>query len=102
MKSEGVDNDLNILEKNVLEMEIKYEGYIKRENEKIKKRKLIREVCLPEDFNYDEIRGLKIEAKEKLKKLKPLNIETASRISGVDPVDIDLIYLYLKNSNNKS
>ncbi len=101
LESENQKFSLSRLEQSVLEMEIKYEGYIKRENDKIKQREHIRSVKLPEDINYNAIQGLKTEAIEKLKKLKPWNIEAASRISGVDPIDIDLIYLYLKKKYNK-
>ena len=84
-------------EQSILEMEIKYEGYIKREQEKIKQRKQMQKLKLPKDLDYDQVNGLKNEAREKLKRLSPLNMESAARISGVDPTDIDLLYLHIKD-----
>ena len=79
----------------ILEMEIKYEGYIKRELENIQRREKARSVIIPDDFDYDTVPNLKKEALEKLKKLRPHDLDTASRISGVDPPDIDLIHMKL-------
>ncbi|MEQ8350111.1 MAG: tRNA uridine-5-carboxymethylaminomethyl(34) synthesis enzyme MnmG [Leptospiraceae bacterium] len=79
----------------ILEMEIKYEGYIKRELENIQRREKARCVIIPDDFDYDTVPNLKKEALEKLKKLRPHDLDTASRISGVDPPDIDLIHMKL-------
>lgn len=82
--------------KKVIELEIKYEGYIKKELEFIKRREKFKKLKIPENINYDAIVGLKKEAIEKLKKLKPVTLEAASRISGVDPPDIDLLYLKIQ------
>jgi len=86
------DDDLD-----VVEMEIKYDGYIKRELDSIEKRKGFSTTKLPADLDYDAVPGIKSEAREKLKKIRPLTLDQASRISGVDPPDIDLIYIHLKN-----
>ena len=83
-------------QKTILEMEIKYDGYIEREKEKIEKRRSLMQEFIPVDFNYNIISGLKNEAREKLNRLRPQNLESASRISGVDPPDIDLILLYIR------
>ncbi len=88
---------LNNEELSILEMEIKYEGYIKRENEKIKQRESLQKIKLSPKIDYDKIMGMKKEAKEKLKRLRPLDLESAARISGVDPVDIDLLYLHIRD-----
>ena len=80
-----------------VEMEIKYEGYIKRDLEKIKKMKKMESLFIPDNLDYALIKGLKIEAREKLKKIKPQTIGQASRISGVDPSDISIILVYLEN-----
>lgn len=82
----------------VLELDIKYEGYIKREAENIARREKTRELKIPRDFDYRAIVGLKTEAAEKLQRLQPLDLESASRISGVDPTDIDLILMHLQPS----
>ncbi|MDH5656341.1 MAG: tRNA uridine-5-carboxymethylaminomethyl(34) synthesis enzyme MnmG, partial [Spirochaetia bacterium] len=83
---------------NILEMEIKYDGYIEREKEKIEKRNLLLKNTIPNDINYNIIAGLKNEAREKLNRIRPQNLESASRISGVDPPDIDLILMHIRKS----
>ncbi len=85
-------------EARILEMEIKYSGYIKREKQRIEQRRAMQKLKLPLDLDYDEVPGMKKEAREKLKRLLPLNMEAASRISGVDPTDIDLLFVYMKKS----
>ena len=87
------DLDADHLE--ILEMEIKYEGYIKREQETIQRREKARAILIPQDFDYDSVPNLKKEALEKLKKIRPHDLDAASRISGVDPPDIDLIHMRL-------
>ncbi|MFN3604249.1 MAG: tRNA uridine-5-carboxymethylaminomethyl(34) synthesis enzyme MnmG [Leptonema sp. (in: bacteria)] len=82
--------------KKVIELEIKYEGYIQKELEFIEKREKFKKLKIPNDIDYDSIVGLKKEAIEKLKKLKPLDLESASRISGIDPPDIDLLYIKIQ------
>ncbi len=80
-------------ERTVLELEIKYEGYVKREQEKVERRERVSNHPIPPDFDFDSVPGIKKEAKEKLKRFRPMDLNAASRISGVDPPDIDLIYL---------
>ncbi|MDX1960286.1 MAG: tRNA uridine-5-carboxymethylaminomethyl(34) synthesis enzyme MnmG [Leptospiraceae bacterium] len=90
--------ELNVLkpkEQKILEMEIKYEGYIKREEEATLERQKYLQVKIPLDFDYESIKGIKKEAVQKLNKHKPLTLENASRISGVDPSDIDILLLTL-------
>ncbi len=84
-----------------LTMEIKYDGYIKREEQKTRRRQEALRRPLPEDINYDEIEGLKFEARQKLKKVRPVDVAQAARISGVDPSDIDLLVLYLENRRRR-
>ena len=81
----------------ILEMEIKYEGYIKREKQKIKERNAMVNVKLPPDLDYSKILGLKKEAQEKLSRSRPFTIAGASSISGVNPTDIDLLCMHLKS-----
>ncbi|MCR9143510.1 MAG: tRNA uridine-5-carboxymethylaminomethyl(34) synthesis enzyme MnmG [bacterium] len=92
---EGLD-ELTPEQLKVLELDIKYEGYVKREQENIDRREKTRLIKIPADFKYDEIVGLKTEAAAKLDRLRPVDLESASRISGVDPTDIDLIYMHLR------
>ncbi|TGM53673.1 tRNA uridine-5-carboxymethylaminomethyl(34) synthesis enzyme MnmG [Leptospira adleri] len=84
------------LDKNILEMEIKYEGYIKRELETIQWKNKYLDLSIPEDLSYDTIAGLKKEAIQKLKTHKPMTLEKAAQISGVDPSDIDLLLYHIK------
>lgn len=84
-----------------IEMEIKYDGYIRREIEMIEKRKRYFELIIEENFDYDLVAGIKTEAREKLKRIRPMNLEQAAHISGVDPPDIDLLYIHIQNKKRK-
>ena len=77
------------------EIQVKYQGYIKREIAEVERQKKLEDKRLPTDINYKEILGLRIEAAEKLDKIKPMNIGQASRISGVNPADISVLLIYL-------
>jgi len=77
------------------EVEIKYEGYLKQETEQIERAKKMEEKLLPRDINYLKIEGLRLEAREKLDKVRPLNLGQAGRISGVNPADIAVLMVYL-------
>ena len=79
-----------------IEINAKYSGYIAKANEQAKKMLDAENIRIPEDFNYDNIRNLASEAKEKLKKIKPLTIGQAMRISGVNPADITQLLFALK------
>lgn len=95
---EPIISELSILnedEKAVLEMEVKYEGYLKRELETIEYRKKFLNFQIPADFDYGSVKGLKTEAIVKLEKHRPLNLENALHISGVDPSDVDLLLYHL-------
>ena len=76
--------------------EIKYDGYIKRQNSAIKELKRLENKCLPEDIDYSSIHGLRLEAREKLSKIKPKNIGQASRVSGVSPADVSVLLIWLE------
>jgi len=80
----------------VIEMEIKYEGYIKRDMERIEKQGRMESRIIPDTICYDSIQGLKNEAREKLKKINPATVGQASRIAGVDPSDISILLVYLE------
>ena len=86
--------DYDILEK--VNINIKYEGYLKQQEEEIEKALANEKITIPEDFDYSAIKGLRQEAIEKLIKIKPLNIGQASRISGVSPADISVLSVYVK------
>ena len=74
---------------------IKYEGYIKRQQKQVKQFQKLEHKRLPENLNYEEVYGLRIEAQQKLNQFKPLSIGQASRISGVTPADISVLLIYL-------
>ncbi|MFH1335986.1 MAG: tRNA uridine-5-carboxymethylaminomethyl(34) synthesis enzyme MnmG, partial [Candidatus Zixiibacteriota bacterium] len=79
-----------------VELEIKYEGYIKRQIQEIEKAKKLESMVIPEDFDYNNLIGFKTEALEKLKKTKPISVGQATRISGVSPGDIAVLMVHLK------
>ena len=83
-------------------MEIKYEGYIARDAEKIRKMDKMESKTIPVDIDYRNISGLKNEAREKLLKIKPATIGQASRISGVDPSDISILLVYIETFSIKT
>lgn len=84
-----------------VQTEIKYEGYIARQNHQIKEMRRLESKIIPENLDYGEIRGLRLEAIEKLNKIKPLNIGQASRISGVSPADISVLIIFLASKNKR-
>ena len=94
--------ELTLQEKEEVEIQVKYEGYIKMQEAQVEKFKKLEEKLLPEDIDYKSINGLCLEARQKLDKFRPRSIGQASRISGVSPADISVLLIYLqvnKNSN---
>ncbi|MBR3941817.1 MAG: tRNA uridine-5-carboxymethylaminomethyl(34) synthesis enzyme MnmG, partial [Clostridia bacterium] len=79
-----------------VEIQIKYDGYIKRQLVQIAAFKKMEGKKLPQDISYADIHGLRIEARQKLEKIKPENLGQASRISGVSPADIAVLVIYLE------
>ena len=77
------------------EITVKYEGYLKQGLEQIEKAKRLEDRVLPPDVNYDEILGLRLEAREKLNRVRPFNLGQAGRISGVNPADISVLMVWL-------
>ncbi len=99
-----IDNEqpnLSRQEAEEVEIQIKYEGYIKLQEEQVKKFKKLEEKILPEDIDYKEIKGIRIEARQKLEKMRPHSIGQASRISGVSPADISVLLIYLQTRKEK-
>ena len=76
--------------------ELKYGGYIEKEKTEIAKKKKLEETTIPSDFDYKAIKGLRLEAIEKLDEIRPQNLGQASRISGVSPADVTVLLLSLK------
>ncbi len=81
--------------KEQVELQIKYEGYIKIQLEQVESMRKLEKKALDPNTNYSEIKGLRLEAIEKLNKIKPLSVGQASRISGVNPADINVLLIYL-------
>ena len=81
-----------------VEIELKYSGYIERQQRQVEQFKKTESRRIPEDLNYDDVPSLRIEARQKLKKIRPENIGQASRISGVSPADISVLLVYLKQN----
>lgn len=84
-----------------VEISIKYDGYIKRQLSQVEKFKKLESKTLPEDICYSDIHGLRIEAQQKLDKIKPVSIGQASRISGVTPADISVLLIHLSQGGQK-
>ena len=92
--------ELELAVQEEVEIQVKYEGYIKMEEEQVEKFEKMENKKLSEDINYEEIKGLRIEARQKLNKIKPTSIGQASRISGVSPADINVLLIYLQMGKN--
>lgn len=100
----SLSNDERTYERSVLdraETEIKYSGYIKRQLAEVERFAKLEQKMLPPDIDYTKIRGLRIEAAQKLQKLRPENIGRASRISGVSPSDIQVLLIYLSQGGKQ-
>lgn len=94
-----LDEDRPILPADVIEqvnINIKYDGYIKRQQKQVEQFKKIENKKIPVDIDYDDIGSLRLEARQKLKKYRPLSVGQASRISGVSPADISVLLIYLE------
>ena len=85
-----------------VEIEVKYEGYIKKSLQQVEKLKKMNEMKIPKDLDYDDVPSLAIEAREKLKKVLPLTIGQASRISGVNPADISILLVFLEQRRGRN
>lgn len=80
-----------------VEIQIKYEGYIQKQLAQVEQMRKLESRKLPEDIDYQQVRGLRLEAIEKLQRIKPYSIGQASRISGVSPADISVLLIYLES-----
>jgi len=85
--------DTEVLEQ--AEIQVKYSGYIEKERNQADKIHRLEDVRIPENFNYDKVKSLSYEAREKLKKIKPITLSQASRISGISPADISVLLIYM-------
>ena len=94
--------ELNRAEREQVEIEIKYEGYIKLQLQQVENFKKLEKKILPDNINYEDIKGLRIEARQKLNKIRPTSVGQASRISGVSPADISVLLIYMEQYNRKN
>jgi len=85
-----------------VEIEIKYEGYIKRQISQVNQYKKMENKIIPADIDYDDVSSLRKEARQKLKQLRPINVGQASRISGVSPADISVLLVYLEHKRQSN
>ena len=93
--------ELSEQEKAEVEIQVKYEGYIKLQEAQVEKFKKLETKILPEDINYEDLKGISLEARQKLSKFKPRSIGQASRISGVSPADVSVLLVYLQQKGNQ-
>ena len=87
---------------NEVEIMVKYEGYIEMQKKQVEGFKKLEKKLLPEDIDYNEIKGIRLEARQKLNKYKPYSIGQASRISGVSPADISVLLIYLEQMKKEN
>ena len=78
-----------------MEISLKYEGYIEKEKESVAKFNRLEDIKIPKSFNYNKIKAISSEGREKLTKIKPTTIGQASRVSGVSPSDINVILVHM-------
>ncbi len=99
-----LDPDRPSLPNDVIEqvcIQIKYEGYIERQEHQVKQFKKMESRHIPDDINYDDVSSLRLEARQKLKEFRPLSVGQASRLSGVSPADISVLLVYLEQFIHK-
>ena len=92
---ERVELPVDVIEQ--VSIEVKYEGYIKRQISQVEQYRKMENKKIPADIDYDDIKSLRLEARQKLKQYNPINVGQASRISGVSPADISVILVYLEH-----
>ena len=104
-KLKEIDNNRSELSKEIaeeVEIQVKYEGYIKMQEEQVEKFKKLERKLLPNDIDYSKIKGLRLEAIQKLNNIRPNSVGQASRISGVSPADISVLLIYLEKAKRKN
>ena len=91
-------DEFDYRELNFVNTEVKFEGYLAQEEEDIKKFKEQENLIIPKEIEYSALKGLRLEARQKLDKIRPISIGQASRISGVSPADITILIMCIKNN----
>src|SRR5690625_2292848 len=90
------DSSLPVEVQDQIEIQVKYEGYIKKANEQVERMLKLEDKKIPDHIDYDAISGLSTESKERLKKVRPLSVGQASRTAGVNPADISILLVYIE------
>ena len=85
---------------NQININLKYEGYIKRQKRQVEQFKKLERKKIPPNIDYDKVLSLRVEGRQKLKEFRPVSIGQASRISGVNPADISVLLIYLEKGVN--
>ncbi|UOF91750.1 tRNA uridine-5-carboxymethylaminomethyl(34) synthesis enzyme MnmG [Fodinisporobacter ferrooxydans] len=98
----NIDTELHPDVKEQVEIQIKYSGYIEKQTQQIEKQKKLEQKLIPDDINYQVVKGLSSESREKLKNIRPRSIGQASRISGVTPADISILLIYLESRGKRN
>ena len=93
--------ELSKQEREQVQIQVKYEGYINLQLAQVEKANKLENKALTQDIDYEKISGLRIEARQKLNKFKPISVGQASRISGVSPADISVLLIYLEQQKRK-
>ena len=101
-KFDGERPDLPWDVREQVDIHIKYEGYINRQEKQVRQFQKLEKKLLPEDLDYEHIPNLRIEARQKLSLYKPVSLGQASRISGVSPSDISVLMVYLMARNDST
>nr|WP_318539941.1 tRNA uridine-5-carboxymethylaminomethyl(34) synthesis enzyme MnmG [Terribacillus saccharophilus] len=94
------DKELPADVKEQVEIQTKYEGYIKKSMQQVERMKRMEDKKIPDIINYDDVSGLATEAREKLKKVRPLSVGQASRISGVNPADVSILLVFIEQGGH--
>ncbi|MET3683830.1 tRNA uridine 5-carboxymethylaminomethyl modification enzyme [Alkalibacillus flavidus] len=94
------DYDLPADVEEQVEIQVKYEGYIKKSNQQVDKMRKMENKKIPEDIDYDDVDNLATEARERLKRVRPLSVGQASRVSGVNPADVSILLVYLEQGRH--
>ncbi|NIK12785.1 tRNA uridine-5-carboxymethylaminomethyl(34) synthesis enzyme MnmG [Alkalibacillus almallahensis] len=94
------DHELPVEVEEQVEIQVKYEGYIKKSNQQVDKMRKMENKKIPENLDYDDVDNLATEARERLKRVRPLSVGQASRVSGVNPADVSILLVYLEQGKH--
>ena len=93
--------ELTAEQRQAVEIAVKYDGYIQRQLRQVEEMRRLEDYPMPKDMDYRAITGLRLEARQKLEEIHPLNLGQASRVSGVSPADVAVLMVYLKTAQSR-